>query len=247
MARMEAPGRLPPANHLLAALPPREYARLQPHFKLVSLSFGDVLYEPDRPIDQLYFPTGCVLSLISPADNGGDGVEIGLVGREGMAGLAVVLGADTAPFRCVVQVPGDCLRMRGEELRRRFGRDGTLHDLLLRYTNAFLAQVAQSAACNSLHSIERRLCRWLLAVHDRTEADRFRLTHEFLAAMLGVRRASVTEAARALRGKGLIRYGAGLLTVLDRPGLEAAACGCHRAIQREFDRFLADRALPESP
>jgi CRP-like cAMP-binding protein len=241
MPSSDALGPVPHTNCLLAALPLRERNRLVPYLEPMPLTFKAVLYQAGQPITHVYFPVGGVLSLISTADGRSDGVEVGLVGREGMAGLAVFLRAETAPFRCVVQVPGDCFRMRAEDFRRRVGHDSTLHGILLQYTHAFLTQLSQSVACNSLHPIEQRLCRWLLAVHDRVEVNRFPLTHEFLAAMLGVRRASVTEAASGLRQAGLIRYGGGQLTVLQRPGLEETACGCHRVIQREFDR------LPRQP
>ena len=237
MPTPDSPGRVNHSNGLLAAISPREYTRLFPYLESVPLKYKDVLHEPGRPLGYVYFPISGVLSLISPAEKREDGVEVGLVGREGMAGLAVFLGADDSLFRCVVQVPGDGFRMRSEDFHDRVGRDSRLHDLLLRYTHAFMAQVSQSAACNSLHPIEKRLCRWLLAVHGRVGTDRFPLTHEFLAAMLGVRRASVTQAARGLREAELIRYGGGHLTVLNRAGLERTACGCHHIIQQEFDRL----------
>jgi CRP-like cAMP-binding protein len=236
MPRSDAPGRAtPPANRLLAALPPKERTRLR--LEQVPLALRDVLFEAGQPVTHVYFPSSGVVSLLSPPEGVGEGVEVGLVGREGMVGLAVFLGADSSPFRCIVQVPGDALRLPADEFRSRVGRDSPLHGLLLRYTNAFLSQVSLSVSCNSLHSLEKRLCRWLLMTHVRAETDEFMLTHELLAAMLGVRRASVTEAARGLRQAGLIRYVRGQITVLDRPGLEAAACPCHRIAQREFDRL----------
>jgi CRP-like cAMP-binding protein len=218
---------------LLAALPRRDLDRLLPHLEWVTLHFRAVLHESHQPLRYAYFPAGAVLSLLSPGDDN-DGVEVGLVGPEGMAGLALFFEASSAPFRCVVQVPGEAYRLPAAAFRRRVRRDGALHGLLLRYAHAFLAQASQCAACNALHALEQRLCRWLLAVHGRVRVDRFPLTHEFLAAMLGVRRATVTEAARALRERGLIRYGRGHLTVLDRQGLADGACGCHAVVQREF-------------
>ena len=225
-----------PANRLLAALPPGDYRRLLPCLEPVSLLFRAVLQEPKRPIPYVYFPSSGVVSVVIPPDGRGDGVEVGLVGREGLTGLPVFLGADSTPARWVVQAPGQALRMAAEEFRAHAVRR-PLRDLLLLYTNAFLAQVSQSVACNALHPVEERLCRWLLTVHARVDSDQFPLTHEFLATMLGVRRASVTNAARGLQEAGLIRYGRGRLEVLDRPGLEAAACGCHRAAQAELDRL----------
>jgi CRP-like cAMP-binding protein len=238
MPKSAAAGRVPPANRLLAALPPREYARLAPSLELVTLPFKAVLYEPGHVVADIHFPLSGAVSVISPADGRPDGIAVGVVGREGVAGLPVFLGVKSAFFRGVVQLPGQSLRMRAAEFNRRVRRGGTLHDLLLRFTHAFLIQVSRTVACNSLCPVEKRLCRWLLAVHDRAEGHQFPLTHEFLAGMLGVRRASVSDAARKLRDAGLIRYGAGRLTVLDRGGLESAACGCYRVVQDEARRAL---------
>ncbi len=228
----------PPGNRLLAALPPREYARLRRHLEPVRLAMGDVLHHPGQPVPHVHFPVSSVLSLLAVLHEGG-GVEVGLVGPEGMAGLPLLLGARTSATRCVVQIPGEALRMWAEAFQDKVGPGSPLHNLLLRYTHAFLAQVSQAAACNSKHPVEQRLCRWLLAMQDRAGGDGFPLTHEFLAAMLGVRRASVTEVAQVLRGAGLIRYTRGNVTVLDRPGLEAAACECHAVSQAELARVFA--------
>jgi CRP-like cAMP-binding protein len=236
MSRSDAPGREAPASHLLAALPPWEYQRLRPLLEDVPLPAGAVLYETGQPIRHVHFPTAGVLSLLSSPQGRGEGIEVGVVGREGMAGLPVFLGARTAPTRCVVQVTGAAVRMRADHFRTRVHRDGALHGLLLHYTHAFLNQVSQTVACNALHSVPKRLARWVLTVHVRAGADSFRLTHAFLAAMLGVRRASVTEAARKLQQAGLIRYVRGLFTILDRPGLEASACDCHRLIEAAYGR-----------
>lgn len=236
MSRSDAPGRLPPPNRLLAALVPREYDRLRPHLEPVSLLFRTVLHEPDQTIPFVYFPDSGVISVLVPPEGRGQGVEVGMVGREGVVGLPVFLGSDSTPARWVVQAPGTALRMAAETFRAQVGR-GTLHDLLLLYTNAFLIQVSQSVACNALHAIEKRLCSWLLMVRNRVESDHFPLTHEFLAAMLGVRCASVTQAASGLQRDGLIRYARGRLEVLDHRGLESVACGCHRVTQAELERL----------
>ena len=236
MSRSDPSGRLQPLNRLLAALPPREYDRLRPHLEPVTLMFRTILHEPDQTIPFVYFPESGVISVLVPPEGKGEGVEVGMVGREGVVGLPVLLGADMTPARWVVQAPGAALRMATETFRAQLAR-GTMHDLLLLYTNAFLAQVSQSVACNALHAIEERLCSWLLMVRTRVESDQFRLTHAFLAAMLGVRRASVTQAATGLQRDGLIRYSRGRLEVLDRDGLESAACGCHRIAQAELDRL----------
>jgi CRP-like cAMP-binding protein len=238
MPRSDAPGHAPPLNRLLAALPPSEYAQLRPFLEPVALTFKAVLYEPGQVIPAVYFPVHGVLSLICPAEGKAPGVEVGVIGREGMTGLPVLLGTGAAFVRCIVQVPGDALRMRAEDFRKHVAADSYLHTVLLRYTHFCLAQLAHSVNCNSLHAVEQRLCRWLLATHDRAGVDRFPLTHEFLAAMLGVRRASVTVAARQLRDAGWIRYGAGELTVLNRRGLEAACCSCYGVVQAELERVF---------
>lgn len=226
-------------NLLLSALPSREYNRLLPHLERVPLTFKTVLHELGQPISHLYFPTSGLLSLLT-RDGRQTVMEVGVVGREGMAGLSVFLGAVSECTRSIVQVPGEALRMRADKFRALVGRDSKLHELLLRYVHLLLTQLTHGASCNALHSVEKRLCRWLLTVHDRACCDRLPLTHEFLAAMLGVRRASVTEAARRLRQAGLIRYGGGQLTVLDRRGLERTVCDCYRRIKAELNRLRND-------
>jgi len=236
MSRSGAPGHAPPGNQLLAALPQREYDHLRSLLEAVPLAPRAVLYESRQPISHVYFPTTGVVSMLSPPEGKGEGTEVGIVGREGMTALSLFLGVATTPVRCVVQVPGTALRLRAADFLAHLGREGVLHRLLLRYTYAFLNQVSQTVACNARHPVGKRLARWVLLVQARVEADCFPLTHEFLAAMLGVRRASVSEAARTLQQAGLIRYERGLLTVLDRRGLEAAACACYHLIQAEFNR-----------
>jgi CRP-like cAMP-binding protein len=212
---------------------------LLPLLEPAQLPAGAVLCEAGQPLSFVHFPCGGVLSLIRPPRRGPGGIEVGLVGREGMAGLPVFLSSSRSLGRWLVQLPGESLRVRAGDFRAvldRLGRPSELHGLLLRYTHAFLAQVCQLAACNSLHPVAERLARWLVMLHGRAGSDTFPLTHEFVAAMLGVRRASVTEAALALQGDGLIHYRKGRLTVLDLRGLEGAACGCHRAVEEEIDR-----------
>lgn len=223
-----SPVRTPSANSLLASLPKREYERLRPHLEPAPLVLRAVLHEASEPVSHVWFPKSGVLSFIASAGPESTGIEVGLVGREGMAGLSVFLGAPAALTRCVVQVPGEALRLGAAQFRAAVAPGCALNALLLRYTHAFLAQVSQSVACNALHPVEKRLCRWLLMMHGRAGAECFPLTHEFLAAMLGVRRATVTVAARKLLQAGLIRYARGEVTVLDRPGLEQTACPCHR-------------------
>jgi hypothetical protein len=231
-------GHAPPENLLLAAVPPREYARLLPSLELVPLDFKTVLHEPGSEVGHMHFPLRGALSVISTAEGRPDGIEVAVVGREGAVGLSVFLGVDSTFFRYLVQVPGEALRIARAEFRARVGPHSALHGQLLRFTHTFVVQLSQSVACNCLHPLEKRLCRWLLTIHDHANGDHIPLTHEFLAAMLGVRRASVTDAARKLRDAGLIRYGAGHLTVLDRGGLESAACGCYRTVRSELGRVL---------
>ena len=238
MSRSDASGGAPSTNFLLSSLPSREYNRLLPHFDRVPLHFKDVVHDLGQPISHLYFPTSGMLSLLLARDGHRAGMEVGVVGREGMAGLSVFLGAVSESTRSMVQVPGEALRIHADKFRALVGRDSKLHELLLRYVHVFLTQLTHGVSCNALHSVEKRLCRWLLTVHDRAACDRFPLTHEFLAAMLGVRRASVSEAARRLRQAGLIRYGNGQLTVLDRRGLEKIVCNCYRVVKTELDRLL---------
>jgi CRP-like cAMP-binding protein len=238
MPRPDAPPSVPPTNRLLAALSAREYRRLAPHLETVPLTPKAILHESDQDVDYVYFPTSGIVSLLSRPDGQTGSIEVGIVGREGMAGLPAFLGVGMSGLRTIVQMAGEALRLRAEMIPRVADHGSTLHVLLLRYTHVFLTQVAQGAACSSLHPIEKRLCRWLLSVQDRAGMNHFPLTHEFLATMLGVRRASVTEVARRLRRAGLIRYGGGVLTVEDRSGLEAAACSCYRMVQAEMERVL---------
>ncbi len=240
MLRSDAFRSAPSSNLLLSALPRREYSKLLPHLDRVRLELKAVLHDFGQPIQHLYFPTSGMLSLLNGRDERSSGMEVGVVGREGMTGLSVFLGAASESTRIIVQMPGEALRMRADKFRTLVDRNSKLHELLLRYVHVFLTQLTHGVSCNALHSVEKRLCRWLLTVHDRADCDRFPLTHEFLASMLGVRRASVTEAASRLRQHGMIRYGRGQLTVLDRRGLERNVCVCYRMVKMEMDRLLAD-------
>ena len=232
----------PPSNRVLAALPPAEYAELVPFLEQVALPFRQVLHEPGQVIPFVYFPNNDDLSIICPEEGKGMGIEVGVGGRR-RNGRVVRPSRRGLPARSSAscRCPGNAVRMRRPLPPARGPRDLALHGHLLRYTHAFLAQVSQSVFCNSLHPIEKRMCRWLLTVHDPAGTDRFPITHEFLAAMLGVRRASVTVAARGAASAGMIRYGGGQMTVLDRSALHSAACGCYRAVHTEIER-----ALPKS-
>ena len=238
-----------PARHVpfLDALPEETVAVLRPHLVRVPLVHHQVLLWQDTPIDHVYFPLRGVVSLLALTEEGA-AVEAGLVGREGVVGLPVFLGAEGGPGRSVVQVPGEAWRAPARPFLTAATRPGPLQDRLLRYTQAVFVQVAQASACNRAHAIEERCARWLLMVHDRVDGDRLPLTQEYLSQMLGVRRPSVTVVMGALQRAGLVAYARGRVDVLDRPGLEAAACECYARIQREFDRLLGGaRAAPAAP
>ena len=228
-----------PRNHLLAALPPHDLARLRPQLEPVALLVPQVLYAAGQPIPAVHFVETGWVSMVARLE-GGDLAEVGLVGREGMVGLSLALGADAASTEAMVQGTGTALRMDAAAFGQALAGSAALHRLLLRYALAFQAQVSQTAACNGRHRLEERLARWLLMAHDRAEGDELPLTQDFLSMMLAVRRSGVTIAAGILQQAGLIRYVRGRITVLDRPGLEAAACECHGAVQREHARLLPD-------
>ncbi len=217
---------LPITNRLLAALPRIVYQRLQMHLEPVTLTFGEVLCEPGDPISHVYFPNDSLVSLLTLVD-GGLALEVGLVGREGMVGVTLAMGISTSPVRALVQGNGTAMRMSAAPFQRRFLQSLSLRQQVHFYTHALLAQIAQTAACNRFHVIEERLARWLLMTRDRLDSDKFHLTQEFLGNMLGVRRASITKAAHALKQCKLIAYSRGNISILDGIGLEAASCSCY--------------------
>jgi CRP-like cAMP-binding protein len=223
-------------NRLLAALPPDAFAALAPALRPVALDLKRTLHLPGRPIGAVHFPESGVVSLLAPLA-GGELLEVGVVGREGLVGLPVLLGEDSSTTEALVQAPGTAWRVRAADMRRALERGAALRALLLRYVQAFHAQVAQTAACNARHPLEERFARWLLLAHDRAEGDAFPMTHEFAAMMLGVRRPGVSVAAAALQKAGAIAYAHGRVAVLDRAGLEAAACGCYGTVRGQFDRL----------
>ena len=227
-------------NRLLQALPEDVRAPLQPTLEAVSFALGDVVYEPHGHLDHLYFPTDCVVSLVYTMEDGHT-AEMGLVGNDGVVGLALFMGGETTPNQAIVQVAGGALRMPVAVLRAEFRRGGLLQLALLRYTQALITQISQTAVCNRLHPDEQRLCRWLLLTRDRVATDELQMTQDFLAHMLGVRREAVTAAAAHLQEAGLIRYIRGHVRILDRAGLEAAACECYRVVRDEFTRLLDSR------
>jgi len=218
------------ANRVLAALPATEYERLLAGLEPVQLTYGEVLYEPGEQMRHVYFPSDCLVSLLTVVD-GHRALEVGLVGREGMVGSRVALGTTESSVRALVQGTGKAMRMKSTSFLREFRRSPTLQRALFRFTDALMIQVTQTAACNRFHVVEERLARWLLMTRDRMLSNEFHLTHEFLADMLGVRRVGVTAAASALRRRKLIRYARGVITILDQRALEAAACSCYQRVQ----------------
>src|ERR1700692_47481 len=236
MSTMSAP-HTPHQNHLLDALPKSDYERLAPHLELVPMKLGDALYEPGVKLRYVYFPTTSIISLLYVMEDGAS-AEIGIVGNEGILGISLFMGGDTTPSRAVVQSAGHGFRLRADLLKSEFGRFGPTMHLLLRYTQALITQMAQTAVCNRHHSVDQQLCRWLLLSLDRLASSELSMTQELIANMLGVRREGVTEAAGKLQDAGLISYKRGRITVLDRPGLEARSCECYQVVKTEFDRLL---------
>lgn len=222
-----------PSNRLLSALPATERALLAPHLRPVQLRFEQVLYEPGRVIRSVFFPTSGMISLLLDIGDGAT-TEVGRIGSEGMIGLPVFLGVRSSHTRAVVQVAGQALRMGASAFRREAWRNSGLSALMRRYTLALMEQTSLLSACNSRHSVEQRLCRWLVVTHDRVRAERYKLTQEYLARMLGTHRESVSLAATNLRQRGLIRYSRGTLVIVDPEGLQAASCECHRAVSGMF-------------
>jgi len=232
----------PRQNHLLAALPEDEYARLLPSLELVPMPLGQVLYESGEQMRYVYFPTDSIVSLLYVMEDGAS-AEIAVVGNEGLVGVSLFMGGETTPSRAIVQSTGHAYRLKAQLLKdefNRFGgrRAGALHNLLMRYTQALLTQMAQTAVCNRHHTLDQQFCRWLLLSFDRLPSNELVMTQELIANMLGVRREGVTEAAGNVQRAGLIEYHRGRITLLDRPGLEARTCECYAVVKKEFDRLL---------
>jgi CRP-like cAMP-binding protein len=227
----------PKSNRLLAALPADDWERLAPHLSLVQLALGHVVYESGDQLRSVYFPTDSIISLLYVMEDGAS-AEIAIVGNEGMVGIAIFMGGETTPSRAIVQSAGHGYRLSASILRQEFSRGGPMQNLLLRYTQALITQMSQTAVCNRHHSIDQQLCRWLLLSIDRLPSNDLTMTQELIANMLGVRRSGVTEAALKLQAAGLIRYSHGHIEVLDRPGLERRVCECYAVVKREFERLL---------
>jgi CRP-like cAMP-binding protein len=223
-------------NRLLAALPAAEWRRWSPQLEPVEMPLGQVLYESGQTLSHVYFPTTAIVSLLYVMENGAS-AEIAVVGNDGLVGISLFMGGETTPSRAVVQSAGLGYRLKARALKDEFGQPAVLH-LLLRYTQALITQMAQTAACNRHHSLDQQLCRWLLLSRDRLQSNELVMTQELIANMLGVRREGVTEAAHHLQQAGLIRYARGHITMLDREGLARRSCECYAVVKREYDRLL---------
>jgi CRP-like cAMP-binding protein len=229
----------PQQNQLLAALSPAEHERLTSHLELISLSLGDALYESGDRLRHVYFPTDSIVSLLYVMEDGAS-AEIAVVGNEGLIGVALFMGGETTTNRAIVQSAGSAYRLAGQRLKDEFHRNGDMQLLMLRYTQALITQMAQTAVCNRHHTVDQQLCRWLLLSLDRLPSNTLTMTQELIANMLGVRREGVTEAASKLQKLGVIEYARGRITVRDRPKLEQLCCECYAVVKTETDRLLPD-------
>jgi len=234
----------PAENLLLGSLPSIERERLLSHLEPLTFSLGQIVYEPGERIEYCYFPTTSVVSLLYTTEDGTT-AEMGLVGNEGVLGVALFLGGESTCSRALIPVAGEAFRLPAKLLREEFGHAGQLQHLLLRYTQALITQISQTAVCNRLHSVEQRLCRWLLLCHDRKKRSELLMTQELIANMLGGRRESVTVAAGRLQDAGLIHYCRGHIRILDRDGLESNVCECYRIVEDEFDRLFSRKRKPQ--
>jgi len=236
----------PHQNHLLSALPAEERARLLPHLELVPMPLGATVCEPGMTMHHVYFPTTSIVSLLYVMEDG-TSAEIAVVGNEGIVGVSLFMGGESTTSRAVVQSAGHAYRLTAQHLKDAFFYAGPIQRLLLRYTQALLTQMAQTAVCNRHHSVDQQLCRWLLLSLDRLPSNELTMTQELIANMLGVRREGVTEAAGKLQRAGLIHYSRGKITVTDRPGLEARVCECYQVVKTEFDRLLPEEINVHNP
>jgi CRP-like cAMP-binding protein len=232
----------PTENHLLAALPAAEWQRWLPHLESVEMPLGQVLYEAGGTLSHVYFPTTAIVSLLYVMENGAS-AEIAVVGNEGIVGISLFMGGDSTSSRAVVQSAGAGLRLKAQIMKDDFNRAGPVLHLLLRYTQALITQMAQTAVCNRHHSLDQQLCRWLLLSLDRLQGSELVMTQELIANMLGVRREGVTEGALKLQQAGLIRYARGHISVLNRDGLEIRTCECYAVVKKEYDRLLPEKSV----
>jgi len=230
-------GKEKPGNHLLAALSPEAFERLKPNLEPITFALGEVVYESGAHMRYVYFPTTSHISLLYTMIDGST-AEMGLVGKEGVVGIALFMGGETTPNRAMVQGGGEAFRMKSKAMLDEFKRGGDFQHLLLRYTQALITQISQTAVCNRLHSVEQRLCRWLLMTHDLAQSDELQMTHEFISNMLGVRREGVTMAAQRLQEMGMISYVRGHIQILDRSQLLAHVCECYQVVKDEHLRLL---------
>src|ERR1035437_1970018 len=224
-------------NYLLASLPHDEFLPVASKLEPVSLKLGEVLYESCDKLDYVYFPTTAIISLLYIMENGSI-AEIGVVGNDGILGIALFMGGDTTPNRAVIQSAGEAFKMKAKDLKDKFTLGRVFHNLLLRYTQALITQISQTAVCNRLHTVDEQLCRWLLLTHDRLDTDSIVMTHELISNILGVRREGITVAAQKLAKRDLIKSVRGTMTVIDRQGLEEAVCECYKVVNTEYNRLL---------
>jgi len=232
-------GHEPKSNHLLAALPESEWERWLPQLEWIKMSLGDVLYESGIKQTHIYFPTTAIISMLYVMECGAS-AEIAMVGNEGAVGIALFMGGESTPSRAVVQSAGQGFRLKASTIKGEFNRSGPVMHLMLRYTQALITQMAQTAVCNRHHTLDQQLCRWLLQSLDRLHGNDLVMTQELIANMLGVRREGVTESAVKLQKAGLIRYARGHITLLERAGLEARSCECYEVVRKEYERLLPD-------
>jgi len=227
----------PRKNFLLAALNDKDFELIKSKLEFISFKLGEVLYESGERMDYVYFPMTAIISLLYIMENGST-AEIGVVGNDGVVGVSLFMGGETTTSRAIIQSAGDGVRMKAKDLKAEFARGGRFQELLLRYTQALMTQISQTAVCNRLHSIEQQLCRWLLLSHDRLDSDKLVMTHDLISNMLGVRREGITLAAQKLAAKKLITNKRGTMTVIDRQGLETAVCECYKVVNEEYNRLL---------
>jgi len=228
----------PKQNHLLAALRAEDYTRLLPNLEMIAMPLGSVVYEAGAPMDYVYFPTTCIISLLYVMENG-DSAEIAIIGNDGLVGASAFMGGDSMSSRAVVQNAGECYRIKAKLLKQEFERGGSLQQLALRFTQTLIAQMVQTGACNRHHTLEQQLCRWLLLSLDRLRGNEVAMTQKLISNMLGVHRAGVMDATGKLQQDGLISYGNGRITVLDRHKLEQRVCECYGVVKHEIERLFA--------